>query len=104
MYSYNGDYMGEELGCGLLSQFPPFHYISNFSVLSKYALAIEYHVYIWQLSCGVALVKYKCDSNNVITTFVRSKILLTEKLMNGSLVTPTPGLLHAEQQVLTCHS
>ena len=44
------------LGWGLLSQFLPFRYFPNFSVLSKQTLAIEYHVYIWQvspqLSCG----------------------------------------------------
>ena len=38
-------------------------------------------------------VKYECDSNNRTGTFARSKILFTEKLINGSLVTPTPGLL-----------
>ena len=41
---------------GLLSQFPPFRYFPNFSALSKQTLAIEYHVYISQvspqLSCG----------------------------------------------------
>ena len=40
-------------GWGLLSQFSPFHY---FPLLSKQTLAIQYHVYIWQvlpqLSCG----------------------------------------------------
>ena len=43
-------------GWGLLSQFPPFRYFLNFSALSEHTLAIEYHVYIWQvspqLSCG----------------------------------------------------
>ena len=43
-------------GVGLLSQFPPFRYIPNFSASPKYMLAIEYHVHIWQvspqLSCG----------------------------------------------------
>ena len=43
-------------GWGLLSQFLPFRYFPNFSALSKQTLAIEYHVYIWQvspqLSCG----------------------------------------------------
>ena len=38
------------LGWGLLSQFPPFRYFPNFSALSKQTLAIEYHVYIWQVS------------------------------------------------------
>ena len=41
---------------GLQGQFPPFRYFPNLSVLSKHMLAIEYHVYIWQvspqLSCG----------------------------------------------------
>ena len=44
------------LGWGLLRQFPPFRYFANFSALSKQTLAIEYPVYIWQvspqLSCG----------------------------------------------------
>ena len=43
-------------GWGLLSQFLPFRYFPNFSALSKQTLAIEYQVYIWQvspqLSCG----------------------------------------------------
>ena len=43
-------------GWGLLSQFPPFRYFTNFLALSKQTLAIEYHVYIWQVSpqltCG----------------------------------------------------
>ena len=40
----------------------------------------------------MAPVKYKCDSNNLRGIFDRSKILLTEKLTNGALVTPTPGI------------
>ena len=43
-------------GWGLLSQFSPFRYFPHFPLLSKQTLAIEYHVYIWQvspqLSCG----------------------------------------------------
>ena len=43
-------------GWGLLMQFSPFRYFANFSALSKQTLAIEYPVYIWQvspqLSCG----------------------------------------------------
>ena len=35
---------------GLLSQFPPFHYIPNFSASPKYMLVIEYHAHIWQMS------------------------------------------------------
>ena len=41
-------------------------------------------------SAAVAPVKYKCDSNNLRGTFARTKILLTEKLTNGALVTPIP--------------
>ena len=45
-----------DLGWGLLSQFPPFHYFVNFSALSEHTLAVKYHGYIWQvspqLSCG----------------------------------------------------
>ena len=48
--------MSLPLGWGLLSQFPPFRYFPNFSESQKHALAIEYHIYIWQvspqLSCG----------------------------------------------------
>ena len=43
-------------GWGLLSEYPPCRYFDNFSVFSKHKLAIEYHVYTWQvspqLSCG----------------------------------------------------
>ena len=85
-------------GWGLLSQFPPFHYFPKFSALSKHTLAIEYHVYIWQVS-------QQLSSNNLRCTFDRSKILLTEKLTNEALVTPTPGLLHCNQwQQSYCHN
>ena len=43
-------------------------------------------------SAAVTPVKYECDSGNLTGTFAKSKILLTEKLANGALVTPTPGL------------
>ena len=43
-------------GWGLLSQFSPFRYFPHFPLLSKQTLAVEYHVYIWQVSpqfsCG----------------------------------------------------
>ena len=43
-------------GWGLLSQFSPFCYFPHFLLLSKQVLAIEYRIYIWQvspqLSCG----------------------------------------------------
>ena len=44
-------------------------------------------------------VKYGRDSNNLSGTFARSKILLTEKLTNGALVTPTPGPLWGKAPV-----
>ena len=37
-------------GWGSLSQFPPLRYFPNFSALSKHAFAIDYHIYIWQVS------------------------------------------------------
>ena len=83
-------------GWGLLNQFAPFRYFPNFPALSKHMLTIEYHVYVdscHRSSAAVAPVKYKCDLNNLRGTFTRSKILLTEKLTNGALVTPTPGLV-----------
>ena len=43
-------------GWGLLIEFSRFRYFPHFLLLSKQTLAIEYHVYIWQvspqLSCG----------------------------------------------------
>ena len=41
-------------------------------------------------AAAVTLVKYECDSGNLTGNFARSKILITEKLANGALVTPTP--------------
>ena len=38
------------LGWGLLIQFSPFRYFPHFPLLSIQTLAIEYHVYIWQVS------------------------------------------------------
>ena len=35
-------------------------------------------------------VKYKCAAKNLTSTFAGLKIVLTEKLTNGALVTPTP--------------
>ena len=83
-----------DLGWGLLSQFSPFRYFPHFPLLSKQTLAIEYHVYIWQVSPQLSC----CDTCQIWMWFresnryfARSKILLTEKLANGALVTPTPG-------------
>ena len=54
-------------------------------------LAMVYHIHIWQvllqLSCNDTC-QYECDANNLTGTLTGSKILLTEKLTNGSLVIP----------------
>ena len=57
-------------GWGLLRQFPPFRYFANFSALSKQTLAIEYPVYIWQvspqLSCGdTCQIWTWCEESNM---------------------------------------
>ena len=44
-------------------------------------------------SAAVAPVKYECDWNNLSGNFVRSKILLMEKFLNGALLKPIPGQL-----------
>ena len=66
-----------------ISSVPPF---LLFSTLSIYTLAIEYHVYIWQvspqLSCG--------DTWQIWMWFKESNRYF--KLTNRVLVTPTPGL------------
>ena len=47
--------------------------------------------------------KYECDSKNLRDTFVRSKILLTEKLTNGALVIPTlNGYCSCESPYMQC--
>ena len=80
-----------ELGWGLLNQFTPFRYFLNLSAFSKQPLAIEYHVYIWQLSpqlsCGDTSQIWMRFKEYITSTFARSKILLTTKLRNGALVT-----------------
>ena len=87
-------YCLQVLGWGLLSQFSPFRYFPHFPLLSKQMLAIEYHVYIWQvspqLSCSdtCQIWMWFKESNRY---FCKIKILLTEKLANGALITPTPG-------------
>ena len=67
-------------GWGLLSQFSLFLYFPKISALSKHTLAIEYHLpnmNVIQIILQVSLWDRKC--------------LLTEKLTNGTLVTPTLG-------------
>ena len=60
---------------GWLRQFPPFRHFSKFSSLWIYTSAVEYHIYIWQvslqLSCGDT-----CRSKvNLLGTYARSKNL-----------------------------
>ena len=80
---------------GLLSQFALLRYFLKFSSLSKNTLtdniAFIFHM-CHRSSAPGTHVKYECDSRNLACTFARSKIFLTEKLTNGALVTPTPGL------------
>ena len=76
---------------GLLSQFPPFLYFSNFSALSKTLPLLDITFIFDRCRCSSAAVvpvKYKSDSNNLTGTFARSKILLTEKFTKIVLVTP----------------
>ena len=51
-------------------------------------------------SAAVTPVKYECDANNLTGTSERSKILLTEKLTNGALLTPTPEHLWPQYHCL----
>ena len=85
-------------GWGLLSQFPSLRYFPNLSSLSKHTLPVKYRVYIWQvspqLSCGDTCQIWMWFEESTCI-FARSKILLTEKLTNGALVTPTPGSLES---------
>ena len=73
----------------LLVNSPTSRYFPYVLLLSKHTLAIKYHVYI---SAAVTPVKYECDSWNLTGTFARSKILITERLMNKSLEPPPLGI------------
>ena len=84
----------QQIDLMLRSQFPPFRYFPNFSPLPKQNSDVKYRVYIWQVSSQLS-----CDDTCQIWMwfeesnmyFARSKILLTEKLTNGALVTSTPN-------------
>ena len=82
-------------GWGLLSQFSPFRYFPHFPLLSKQTLAIEYHVYIWQVSPQLSCN----DTCQIWMWFRESNRYLCKienfaygKIANGALVTPTPVL------------
>ena len=80
-------------GWGLLSQFHPFRYFLHFQHCQNTRTLLNI-TFIFdrchRSSAVVAPVKYNCDSSNSRDTFAGSKILLTGKLLNGALVTPTP--------------
>ena len=71
--------------------------ISSVPLISRFFNIAKTLVTYW-ISCsyltGVAAwaaatpVKYECDANKLTGTLAKSKILLTEKLTNGALVTP----------------
>ena len=95
-------------GLVLLRQFPPFRYFPIFSVLSNHTLTIEYHVYIWQVSpqlcCGdtCQIRMWFEESNMYFCQKKKSKILLTEKLTNRAVVTPTPGSSAECHYIMQC--
>ena len=84
------------LGWGLLSQFPPFRYFPNFSKSPKHTLAIEYHVYIWQvspqLSCGdtCQIWMWSKESNRY---FCKIENFAYGEISERSFSNPTPGPL-----------
>ena len=85
-YTWGGGYKANFLGSVIFWFFQYYHntrYILNITFIFDRCR---------HSSAAVAPVKYKCDLNNLRGTFARTKILLTEKLTNGALVTPTPGL------------
>ena len=105
------------LGWGLLSQFPPFRYFLIFLALSEHTLAIEYHVYIWQvspqLSCGGTCQiytwfkeskRYFCQIENFACGEINERSFSNPHpwCRNGSRMSPwwTPRCLHG--YVMTC--
>ena len=58
----------------------------------SYWIPRSYLTGVAQVQLLMTPVKYEWDLKNVTDTFARSTILLTEKLTNGTLVTPTMGL------------
>ena len=83
----------------------PISSILLFPALSKRCLSIEYHVPIWQVS-----LQLSCSDNCQIGTwFTESnrylyKMCLTEKIMNGALVTPQvrPGTCRSQVSYDLC--
>ena len=80
-------------GVGVTKPISSVPFFPKFSALSKHTLDIGYHVYIWQvspqLSCGGTCLIWKWF-NEYNRYFCQIEILLTAKLTNGALITPTP--------------
>ena len=98
------DFISTNQGWGLLSQFPPFwncHHCQN----TLYMLNIAYIFDRCRRSWAAGTpVKYECDSRNLTCTFARSTILLTQKLTNGVLVTPTPVFYYTSNSKINIHN
>ena len=71
-----------------VQNFKMIKWLSNFSTSLEYTLAIEYDVYIWQVSprvsCGDTCQIWLCFKDQK-ATFARSNTLLTEKLKSEAL-------------------
>ena len=87
----NSNILGQ--GWWLQSQFPSFCYSLNFSIMSKHTLAIEYNVYIWQvspqLSCGdtCQIWMWFKESNRY---FCKTEIFVYGKINKWSFSNPQP--------------
>ena len=101
----------QDLGWGLLRQFPPFRYFHNFSSSAKYMLAVEYHVHIWQvlpqLSCSdTCQIWMWCKEFN--RYFDRIENFPYREINERSFSNPHPWpwslLLTWESQTISSHS
>ena len=77
-----------------VQNFKMIKWLSNFSTSLDYTLAIEYDVYIWQVSprvsCGDTCQIWLCFKDQK-ATFARSNTLLTEKLKSEALTLNVRG-------------
>ena len=82
------------LGVGVTKPISSVPLFSNFSALSNHTLAIEYHVYIWQvspqLSCGdTCQIWMWFEESNIY--FCQVKNFAYEEINERSFSNPTPG-------------
>ena len=81
------------LGWGLLSQYPPFRYFTNFSALSKHTLDIEYHVHIWQtspqLGCNDTCEIWMC-LKELLNVLLEDKKIAYGEINERSFINPHP--------------